>query len=105
MCLTGEDLVPSTVPLRTTHPNVDDFCLTVWHVNRSAPEIRYMTRTDTVYVDRQQTSNQAAQSWAESLFKNIVYWNRLDAGGHFAAMERPALFAGEIRAAFRHMRL
>lgn len=41
-----------------------------------------------------------SRRWAGSLFKNIVYWNRLDNGGHFAAMERPALFVDELRACF-----
>ena len=46
-----------------------------------------------------------SRRWAEALFKNIVYWNRLETGGHFAAMERPELFVGELRAAFRTMQL
>jgi pimeloyl-ACP methyl ester carboxylesterase len=46
-----------------------------------------------------------SRRWAEAIFKNIVYWNRLDRGGHFAAMERPERFVGEVRAAFREMAL
>lgn len=42
-----------------------------------------------------------SRRWAESRFKNIVYWDKLDRGGHFAAMERPEQFIEQIRACFR----
>jgi len=38
-----------------------------------------------------------SRRWAEKRFKNIVYWNRLDKGGHFAAFEQPELYLNEIR--------
>ena len=44
------------------------------------------------------------RSWAEKRYQNIVYWNELDRGGHFAAFEQPALFVEELRACFRLMR-
>jgi pimeloyl-ACP methyl ester carboxylesterase len=44
------------------------------------------------------------RSWAETRYKNIVYWNELDRGGHFAAFEQPTLFVEELRACFRLMR-
>ncbi|MEM7096648.1 MAG: epoxide hydrolase family protein [Pseudomonadota bacterium] len=40
------------------------------------------------------------RSWAETRYKNIVYWNELDKGGHFAAFEQPELFIAEIRKCF-----
>jgi pimeloyl-ACP methyl ester carboxylesterase len=45
-----------------------------------------------------------SRRWAEKRFKQIVYWNDLDKGGHFAAFEVPGTFVGELRACFRHMR-
>ena len=39
-----------------------------------------------------------SRRWAERRFTNIVYWNRLDKGGHFAAFEQPELYLGEVRA-------
>ena len=39
-----------------------------------------------------------SRRWAEKTFRNIVYWNRLEQGGHFAAMERAELFVEELRA-------
>jgi hypothetical protein len=35
---------------------------------------------------------------------NLVYWNELARGGHFAAFEQPHIFAREVRQAFRAMR-
>ncbi len=44
------------------------------------------------------------EEWAATNYKNIVYWNELDKGGHFAAFEQPASFVDEVRAAFQRMR-
>jgi pimeloyl-ACP methyl ester carboxylesterase len=47
---------------------------------------------------------QAPRSWAEKAYPNLIYFNEVDKGGHFAAWEQPGLFAEEIRAAFRSLR-
>lgn len=47
---------------------------------------------------------QAPQTWAERSYKNLIYFNEVDKGGHFAAWEEPQLFADELRAAFRSLR-
>ena len=47
---------------------------------------------------------QAPRSWAEQAYPNLVYYNEVDRGGHFAAWEQPQLFAEELRAAFRSLR-
>lgn len=44
------------------------------------------------------------RSWAKNRYPNIVYWNELDKGGHFAAFEQPELFVAELRACFAVMR-
>jgi pimeloyl-ACP methyl ester carboxylesterase len=46
----------------------------------------------------------APRSWAERAYPDLVYFNRLDRGGHFAAWEQPELFATEMRDAFRTLR-
>ena len=46
----------------------------------------------------------APRSWAERCMHNLIYWNELDKGGHFAAFEQPELFVDELRKAFRSMR-
>jgi pimeloyl-ACP methyl ester carboxylesterase len=47
---------------------------------------------------------QAPRSWAERAYPNLIYYNEVDKGGHFAAWEQPELFAAELRAAFRSLR-
>jgi len=47
---------------------------------------------------------QVPRSWAERAYPNLIYYERLDKGGHFAAWEQPELFAEETRAAFRSLR-
>jgi pimeloyl-ACP methyl ester carboxylesterase len=46
---------------------------------------------------------QAPRSWAEKAYPNLIYFNEVDKGGHFAAWEQPVLFSEEIRAAFRSL--
>jgi pimeloyl-ACP methyl ester carboxylesterase len=47
---------------------------------------------------------QAPRSWAEQAYPNLIYFNEVDKGGHFAAWEQPVLFSEELRAAFRSLR-
>ena len=47
---------------------------------------------------------QAPRSWAERAYPNLIYFNEVDKGGHFAAWEQPQLFSEEVRAAFRSLR-
>jgi pimeloyl-ACP methyl ester carboxylesterase len=47
---------------------------------------------------------QAPRTWAERAYPNLIYFNEVDRGGHFAAWEQPQLFSEEIRAAFRSLR-
>jgi epoxide hydrolase len=37
-----------------------------------------------------------SKRWAERRFRDIRYWHEPDRGGHFAAMEQPALFVDEV---------
>jgi len=45
-----------------------------------------------------------SKRWAEKRFGELLYWNELDRGGHFAAFEQPELYVQEIRACFRKVR-
>jgi pimeloyl-ACP methyl ester carboxylesterase len=47
---------------------------------------------------------QAPRSWAEQAYPNLIHYNRLDKGGHFAAWEQPQIFAEEVRAGFQPIR-
>ena len=44
------------------------------------------------------------RSWVEKSYSNVVYFNEVDKGGHFAAWEEPELFSEELRAAFGSVR-
>ena len=48
---------------------------------------------------------EAPRSWAERAYPhNLIHYNRLDRGGHFAAWEQPDLFAAEMRSSFKSLR-
>ena len=47
---------------------------------------------------------QAPRSWAERAYPNLIYYNKVEKGGHFAAWEQPEIFCSELRAAFRSLR-
>jgi epoxide hydrolase len=46
----------------------------------------------------------ASRRWAERRYTDIRHWHELDRGGHFPALEQPALFVDEIRSFFRLVR-
>jgi pimeloyl-ACP methyl ester carboxylesterase len=46
----------------------------------------------------------APHSWAERAYPKLIYYNKVDKGGHFAAWEQPQLFSAEVRAAFKSLR-
>jgi pimeloyl-ACP methyl ester carboxylesterase len=46
----------------------------------------------------------APRSWAERAYPNLIHYNKVEKGGHFAAWEQPALFCEEVRTGFRSLR-
>jgi pimeloyl-ACP methyl ester carboxylesterase len=46
----------------------------------------------------------APRSWTEQAYPNLIHYNRLPKGSHFAAWEQPQLLSQELRAAFRSLR-
>ena len=46
----------------------------------------------------------ASRRWADKRYRNIVHWNELEKGGHFAAFEQPETFVDEVRTCFRKVR-
>jgi pimeloyl-ACP methyl ester carboxylesterase len=113
----GDD--PSQSPSRDDV--LDDFTL-YWLTNTSASAARIYWENrmkDLISAGAQQTDQikvpvaitvfpeevyQPPKSWATRAFPNLIYFNRVDRGGHFAAWEYPDLFASELRAAFRSLR-
>jgi pimeloyl-ACP methyl ester carboxylesterase len=47
---------------------------------------------------------EAPRSWTEGAYHKLIYYNKVDKGGHFAAWEQPQLFSEEVRAGFRSLR-
>jgi pimeloyl-ACP methyl ester carboxylesterase len=47
---------------------------------------------------------EAPRSWTEKAYPNLIHYNKVEKGGHFAAWEQPQLFTEELRAAFRSLR-
>ena len=47
---------------------------------------------------------QAPRSWTEQTYRELIYFNEVDKGGHVAAWDEPELFTDEVRAAFRPLR-
>jgi epoxide hydrolase len=46
----------------------------------------------------------SSRRWAERRFSDLRYWNELDKGGHFAALEQPDTYVDELRSYFRLVR-
>jgi len=46
----------------------------------------------------------APKTWAEKAYPNLIYYNKLNKGGHFAAWEQPQFFVEELRSAFKSLR-
>src|SRR5687768_11055280 len=47
---------------------------------------------------------EAPRSWTEKAYPKLIYYNKVDRGGHFAAWEQPQLFSEEVRTGFRSLR-
>lgn len=46
----------------------------------------------------------APRRWSEKAYPNLIHYNRLPKGGHFAAWEQPEFITQELRAAFSSLR-
>ena len=46
----------------------------------------------------------APRSWTERAYHNLIHYNRVAKGGHFAAWEQPQLFSEEVRTGLRSLR-
>jgi pimeloyl-ACP methyl ester carboxylesterase len=47
---------------------------------------------------------QCPRSWAERAYPNLIHYNKLPKGGHFAAWEQPQFMTEELRASFKTLR-
>ncbi|MCP4512610.1 MAG: epoxide hydrolase, partial [Fuerstiella sp.] len=46
----------------------------------------------------------SSERWARQRFSNLIHFNTLERGGHFAAFEQPEIFVNEVRTCFRTIR-
>jgi pimeloyl-ACP methyl ester carboxylesterase len=46
----------------------------------------------------------APENWTRKAYPKLIYFNKLNKGGHFAAWEQPKVFSEELRAAFKSLR-
>jgi pimeloyl-ACP methyl ester carboxylesterase len=46
----------------------------------------------------------ALRAWAEQAFPNLIYFNQVDKGNHFAAWQEPDIYTTELRTGFRSLR-
>jgi hypothetical protein len=44
------------------------------------------------------------RAWAERAYPNLIYFNQVDRGNHFAAWQEPDIYATEVRSGFRSLR-
>src|SRR6186713_3285558 len=44
------------------------------------------------------------ENWAEKAYPKLIFYNKHDKGGHFAAWEQPQLLSEDVRAGFRSLR-
>jgi hypothetical protein len=47
---------------------------------------------------------QTPRSWTEQAYPNLIYFNEVEKGNHFAAWQEPELFVEEVRAGLRSLR-
>jgi hypothetical protein len=71
-------------------------CLTLEYINSS-----WKFRTISSFPDEIYTMQ---RSWAERAYPKLIYYNKVDKGGHFAAWEQPQLYSEEVRAGLRPLR-
>jgi pimeloyl-ACP methyl ester carboxylesterase len=74
-----------------------------WENKKGFFDIKGVTVPAAVSVFPRETY-QAPRSWVEQAFPNLIYFNEVDKGNHFAAWQEPELFASEVRAGFRPLR-
>jgi pimeloyl-ACP methyl ester carboxylesterase len=100
--LTRDDILDNTTMFWLTNTGVSASRI-YWEHKASWAAVRNVTvpvavsvfPDDVVYSPR---------SWAEQAYPNLVHYNEVDRGGHFAAWEQPELYASELRAGLRSLR-
>ena len=84
-----------------TRDDVLDNITLYWLTNTAISSARFYWETRSPFT----TPNyEAPRSWTERAYHKLIYYNRVDKGGHYAAWEQPELLSAELRAGFRSLR-
>jgi pimeloyl-ACP methyl ester carboxylesterase len=100
--LTRDDILDNITMFWLTNTGVSSSKL-YWEYNGSFAGVRTVTVPVAVSVFPDEIF-QAPRSWTEKAYPNLIHFNEVDRGGHFAAWEQPELYASELRAGFRSLR-
>jgi pimeloyl-ACP methyl ester carboxylesterase len=104
--LTRDDILDNITLYWLTHTGVSSARL-YWEAFQTAKGGFFDPRNVTISVAVSVFPDEiyaAPKNWAEQAYSKLIYYNKVDKGGHFAAWEQPELFTREIRAAFRSLR-
>jgi len=100
--LTRDDILDNTTMFWLTNTGVSASRI-YWEHKASWAAVRNVTVPVAVSVFPDDVVY-APRSWTEQAYPNLVHYNEVDRGGHFAAWEQPELYASELRAGFRSLR-
>ena len=100
--LSRDDILDNATHYWLTNTGVSGARL-YWEHNGSFASVRNVTVPVAVSVFPDEIFH-APRSWAEQAYPNLVRFNEVDRGGHFAAWEQPELYASELREGFRVLR-
>jgi pimeloyl-ACP methyl ester carboxylesterase len=100
--LTRDDFLDNITHYWLTNTGVSSSKL-YWAYNGSFADVRNVTVPVAVSVFPDEIF-QAPRSWAEQAYPNLIHYNEVEKGGHFAAWEQPELFCEEVRTGFRSLR-
>jgi pimeloyl-ACP methyl ester carboxylesterase len=100
--LTRDDILDNTTMFWLTNTGVSASRI-YWEHKASWAAVRNVTAPVAVSVFPEDVVY-SPRSWAEQAYPNLVHYNEVDRGGHFAAWEQPELYASELRAGLRSLR-
>jgi pimeloyl-ACP methyl ester carboxylesterase len=100
--LTRDDILDNITMFWLTNTGVSSSRL-YWEYNGSFADVRNVTIPVAVSVFPDEIFH-APRSWVEKAYPNLIHYNEVDRGGHFAAWEQPELYAYELRTGFRSLR-
>jgi pimeloyl-ACP methyl ester carboxylesterase len=100
--LTRDDVLDNVTMFWLTNTGISSSKL-YWEYNGSFADVRNVTVPVAVSVFPDEIFH-TPRSWTEKAYSNLVHFNEVDRGGHFAAWEQPELYASELRDGFRSLR-